>query len=293
MRIIFIAACAMMACTDLEPEADTCELFNSCAPPGDWSCIGQDPLPQTPRQQFVMYAMPVLEWGSRSPMAGAGLTMTACKTVPSRCDPMLPPYTPDLGDFQGFPLPSPALAAMAVPEGFDGFVRLEVPVNPATPGESFIPISYYPNAPVIGDATVSQSAALMLRGSTLTEVISDAFAGINDESGATAVDTSAGGIAAFEAIDCAGQPAPDVTISIDDAPDAIPFTIPLSRRPIPLETHTDETGIAGYANVRSGALQIHAFRKYDTEPYATMQAGMVASEATIGILAPPFLNTAR
>lgn len=271
-----VLALLALGCTELAPETDHCYDVGLCEQ--RWACGGQSGPAVTRSADLEPFVLPVLEWGSTAPLAGRGLTVEACATVPARCDPLAAAAAPDA--YNG-------AAALALPEGFDGFLRLTVAESAPDADGPFVPLSFYPHAGPQGELTVSPTAVLMIRQGILASVASDAFGSV----GSGALDPSRG-IVVLAAYDCAGARAPDVRLELDRADGAVPFRLNAQRRPVVGEAVTDDFGVAGWANVAPGSLVVTAFHGDSPEPYATATIGLVAGEITAAEVAPAAMATA-
>jgi hypothetical protein len=296
---------SLTSCVDLDPPDDVvCESDGTCtavlpeqtdetAP--EWACLDQRPpvLPAPrPPTQPVGFVIPVLEWGSLASLAGQGLTAAYCTNADFKCASPLGQYVTRAGFIGTQPLPPEAAGAAGLPifEGFDGFIKFTVDLQPNSPaGSAFVPESYYLGGRISGDVTQGP-VLLMLSQGTLSNVVAQSFPNI---------DVAAAGmlgIVVVGAFDCTGSPVNNARIEINQT-GVIPFVLPASRIPIvqspdkPLYTGT--AGLAGYLNVPLGAVQVSAYRGDDTTPMGVGQFGSVAGEISFYGLRPAFLNDAN
>jgi hypothetical protein len=302
---------AGLGCSDLDDGASNCETLGidpciktgSTDPntPGDWSCLGETPptLP-IPDGSSSVWAGPVLDWSSRQPLTGMGLTGTLCLITPASCQPPASPKIPVMpSSILGNPVPLPAfLAPVPMMKGFDGFIRFELPSpDPARPELAYVPMSYYLGGQVVDDLTATQLAILMIRRGSLDSVIKDSFGRANVDGSQQTVDRDGAGFVVFRSVDCAGEPVSDVRFELDRPGQAIAFRLPQSRLPIagvPGEpVYTDGLGAAGFANVSPGTYEALAFRRDEDVPYGRIQLGVVAGETSLAVIRPPTLNSAK
>lgn len=304
-----LVAGVSVGCSALDDGGDTCALDDTCEistvepPPEEtaWGCLTlPPPAVNQPSAMPVVYAVPVVEWSVRTPLTGRGLTATLCGIAQAQCDsPLAQPYTVEPASVGGMPVPIPMpLAPVPLPEGFDGFIKFQVTDEVPSPETAFLPLAYYLGGPVIGQVTATDLALLMIRRNLLNTVIQQSFerTGLDGDMEAT-VDTVMRGIVVLRAIDCLGEPAPDVRFTINRE-GVIPFQLPRSRLPLsgqPPYTepiYTDELGTAGFVNVLPGNVRVEAYRRDDTVPFGTYDIGVLEGQISLTVLRPAYFNTA-
>ena len=271
-----------------------------------WWCLGKEP-PALPDVRLVSrapgelesltvgFVLPVVEWNTRTPLAGRGLTATLCSSLDVSCSPPLaPPYLVADGPLGMAQLP-PGAAGVPVPEGFDGFIEFDVVTPPDTPADQqFVPLAYVLGGAISGDLSQGMPI-LMLQRRVLTSVVELSFPGTDAEL------ALARGIVEVGAYDCNGAAASDVRVELEidgeSAPGALPFLMPSSRIPIaqPVDQplYTQYSGLAGYLSVPPGTVQLTAYRGGDTEPFGSLQMAVVAGQISQGPIRPPYFRDAN
>jgi hypothetical protein len=260
-----------------------------------WWCLDlpppslREPRPVT---QPVGFVLPVVEWGTLTPLAGRGLTATLCSNTQFSCaSPLAPPYAVREGMLGSLPLPAGA-AGVPVIEGFDGFIKFQVPSYPGDPVSEvleFIPLSYYLGGPISGEVSQGPPLTLLQRGLWET-VLQQSFPEL-DRAPLQERGTLMAGV-----FDCNGDPVSDARVEINLAGAVTPFLLPSSRIPIAQPAGsviTIESGLLGYLGVPPGAVQLRAFRRGDTEPFGRAELGIVAGEMSAASLRPAYLNDAN
>jgi hypothetical protein len=293
------------ACSELDRSEDTYCRVNpddpTCLLEQPWACLNDppQPLPLPMPGSVVAFIQPVLEWGTKQSLAGRGLTASLCPGINSSCSAPLSTQEIIPGMVGPRPLPStvPAIfSAVAVPEGFDGFIKFEVPRDPATTpdGDRFIPDAYYLAGEISGQ--VSQGAPILMLQKKLRDiVIQDSF----DLENPLVVNNS--GIVAFSVYDCQGVPVSGARVQIDMGgsvpPNVVPFQLPASRIPVAQDPNapllTSETGSAGYLNVPPGTVRVLAYQDATSqEPFGEIQVGSVAGQITLAPIRPRYVRSA-
>jgi hypothetical protein len=296
---------AWAGCVELDPADDiVCESEGDCtsvAPggpnvPEQWACLDLAPPilpPPRPADQLVGFVIPVLDWGTRTSLAGQGLFVQYCSPLDFDCQPPLNTYTTRAGFIGNQPLPPEAaalLTGLPISEGFFGFLKfgMQLPAN-APPAAQFIPVTYYLGGSVAGDVTQGPPL-LMLNQEGVANVMSQSFQGVDP----TVASTQ--GIVVVGVLDCNGAPVTNARVEINKA-GVFPFVLPASRIPIgrpadePLVTGA--AGLAGYLGVPPGAVEVRAFRGNDAEPFGIGEFGVVAGEISVFALRPAYLNNAN
>jgi hypothetical protein len=308
----FLGALALaVGCADLADPTETyCELHQgegSCSggTGGPWWCVDQasPPLPLPTQGKILAFVQPVLEWSTKAPLAGRGLSATLCGAPDSACANPLGNQQIREGMLGPNPFPEgvPTIAAgVLVPEGFDGFIKFDMPPPPnGTEADRFVTDAYYLGGEISGvSGPISTGGPiLMLQKKLLTAVVKDTFR-MEDAMATTVTDQN--GTLAVSAYDCNGQPVPDARIEIKangQTPTGVmPFQLPASRIPVaqpPGPLLTSQVGLAGYFNVPPGNVQILAFKDVDaTEPFGTIQLGSVAGQITLAPIRPEYVRVA-
>jgi hypothetical protein len=285
---------------DLNPDLGPCATEDVIDTTNPWWCVGRTPeaLP-LPQQRLVGFIQPVLDWGSRQPLAGQGLTATLCQNTDSGCT--MPVMLPTIGATQTirpgmlgpmpFPPEIPAVAAgVLVPEGFDGFVKWTVPPS-ATGGQQFMPAAYYLGGEISG-ALSAGGPILMLSNASRATILRDSFPEVDpptiDQLGTVAVGV----------FDCNGGRVPGARIEISfpggqTPANLVPFQLPASRLPVAIRQGTTLTtspsGNAGYLNVTPGTVQLTAYRPdRDSELIGSVELGSVAGQFSVAPIRPAY-----
>jgi len=266
-----------------------------------WWCLGKAPqvLPQPRRGDVVVgFVLPVVEWISVTPLVNRGLVATLCPSALFNCEsPLAPPFAIRDGLLANTALPAGA-AGIPVPEGFDGFIKLDVIDVVAqsfiSADQVFIPASYYLPGPISGDISLGHAVLMLQRGSRNT-LFQQSFPSLDFN---TALSS---GTVISAVSDCQGQLVSDVRVEITVAGRAVPgmtrFVLPNSR--IPIEVPPDEplvtgaSGMVGFIGVPPGAVQLRAFRRDEAQPFGTTELGAVSGEISVGSLRPAYLRGAN
>lgn len=293
-------AASSVACTSLdEPDENFCDLnpgVGTCGLPDPWWCLDETPPPLPPAQpgKVVGFVLPVVEWGTKLPLAGRNLQATLCSVTDYTCTPPLAmPYMVQDGLLGQTQLP-PGAAGVPVPEGFDGFVKFEVlPPTPNTPPEDlFVPDTYYMGGTVIGDT--QGAPLLMIQRRQIQTIITQSFQGV-DVGAAQSL-----GVVAFNVYDCDGNPAADARVDIRvqgrEPEGVIPFQLPASRIPlaqVPGEPlFTAPSGGGGFLNVPAGTVSLSAYRR-DNVLIGVFELGSVPGEISVGSIRPAYVRDAN
>lgn len=303
-----LALSGVVACSDLSDSNETCLTENNCTEveidplQTPWGCLEVPPpsLP-VPSGAPAAYALPVVEWAARTPLTGQGLTSVPCLVTPNTCVPPAGmPYKPEPGMLAGMPAPQLPMPLAAIPlrEGFDGFLKFTVDEPGIPETQAYLPLAYYLGGPLVGQATVTDLAILMIRRNVLDSVIRESFerVGLDNAMEAT-VDRTNRGLVVLRAIDCQGAEARDVYFTINRE-GVIPFQLPVSRLPlagVPPYTepvYTDDLGTAGFANVLPGNVRVEAYRRGFDEPFGVGDLGVVAGQISVTVIRPRYFNTA-
>jgi hypothetical protein len=242
----------------------------------------------------VAFVLPVVEWTTIAPLAGRGLTATLCPSVLFSCaTPVAPPYVVQDRMLGNYALP-PSAAGIPAPEGFDGFIKFDVLASNAVPADQvFIPTNYFLPGPIAGDISQGPTVLMLTRGNRAI-MLQQSFPELDPLSGQAAMVIA-------RVFDCRGQPVSDarveITVAGQERDGVVPFLVPRSRIPIqvppdePLVTGTSE--MVGFLGVAPGTVQLRAFRRGETEPFATTEIGAVAGEISVGLLRPAALESAN
>jgi hypothetical protein len=243
----------------------------------------------------VGFVLPIVEWDSRNPLAGRGLTATLCPVAQFTCEnPLAPPFVVQEGVLGTLPLPL-STAGVPVPEGFDGFVKFDVLAPPdVTNDQQFVPVSYYLGGPISGDISQGPPILMTQRG-LLDAMRQQAFADIDADT------LQRFGLLQLGVYGCNGTPVNDARIELvagGQAPSSlVPYQLPASRIPIAVPPdqplYTGTSGLVGYWGVPAGAVQARAYRRGDTAPFATAELGSVPGQMSQASIRPPYLNDAN
>lgn len=294
-----------VACSELDPGNESyCDInagVGTCGTAGTdgggptgWWCLDQvpDELPPPRPQQVVGFALPVVEWGTRAPLAGLGLIASLCPGADFACtSPLNPmPIPVAAGSFGPVTLPL-GVGAVPVPEGFDGFIKFDVATPAGTPDPAtFISDNYYLGGTISGDMTQGQPILMIQKGLRQT-IVQQSFPEVD------AAASQNFGVLAFGVYDCDGKTVPDARIEINVAgrtpAGAIPFQLPNSRIPIAQQPgsplYTGTSGLAGFLNVPPGTVQLTAYRRDSTDAIGSVQLGSVAGQLSIAPIRPSYV----
>lgn len=262
-------------------------------PSDPWWCLDQVPPPlpaARPASSLVGFVLPVLEWSSRAPLAGQGLTATLCSVIDLACqNPLSPPYSVQDGVLGTTVLP-PGAAGVPVPEGFDGFIKFEVmQADQTLETQQFLPVSYFLGGQISGDLTQGP-AIVMTQRAVFDTMIQQSFPGVD-----LAVVRGLG-VVQLGAYDCNGEPANDARIELSMAGETpagvVPFLLSASRIPIAQAMdqtlYTAASGLVGYLGVPTGAVQAQAYRRGDADPFGTVQLGSLADQISQASIRPAY-----
>jgi hypothetical protein len=267
---------------------------------GAWWCLDQTPVdpPFTPGNLAALI-LPVLEWGTRTPLMDRGLTATLCPTGNVTCEnPLAAPITIKsglLGPAVGT-LP-PGAAGVPLQEGFDGFIKFDVAQDPSMPpvpeDQQFASTFLYLNGIIAGPVSRGQPV-LMFQRRFRQGIVRDTFpsADVNQ--------VVSRGAVAVGVYDCDGKPVDNARVELTTegrpAPEALPFILPPSRIPLPQTLGqplvTQATGSAGFLNVPLGYVVVTAYQQDGGTRIGQVQLGSVAGQLTIGAVRPDFARKA-
>lgn len=299
---------ASLGCAELDPSDESyCDLnagVGTCASqPGDvdgpWWCVNQPPQELPPPQaRLVAFVLPAIDWGTRAPMAGNGLTASLCTVLNYACPvPLADPYAVQAGRLENIPIPPPA-AGVPVPEGFDGFIKFDVNVPPGTPeAQRYVPETYYLGGAISGETTLGAPILMIQRGQRET-IVRQSFSNVDP-----AIPIGLGSLA-FGVYDCNGDPVLGARVEIrmeGEAPAGVlPFQLPASRIPVQQPANQDLTtdpasGLAGYLSVPGGTVQLTAYRTDipSGDMIGRIEIGSVPGELSVGSIRPPYARDAN
>lgn len=300
LSVAMLALAGTAGCTQLdEGEESFCDLnpgVGECGLSDPWWCLDQTPpdLPLPEPGRIVGFVLPVVEWGSKLPLAGRNLQAKLCSVTDYTCNVgIAPPYMVQNGMLGGMPLPAGA-AGVPVPQGFDAFVKFEVLADPSTPeGDRFVPDTYYMGGTVTGNT--QGAPLLMIQRKDIQTIITQSFGSGVDVNMAQNL-----GVIAFQVYDCDNRPAGDTRVDIRmlgrEPEGVIPYQLPASRIPIaqvpgqPL--YTAASGGGGFLNVPAGTVQLSAYRR-DGVPIGVFELGSVPGEISVGSIRPAYLRDAN
>ena len=290
-----VGLATLLACADAAPNAESPSepgtasgLARADSP---WWCLDQAPSPlPEPRSEPVGFALPVLEWSTRQPLAGRGLTATLCPGIGFNCEqPLAAPYVVSDGRLGATQLP-PGMAGVPIIEGFDGFIRFHVLAPPGTPSEQlFLPTNYFLGGAISGDLTLGPTVMMSQRNTwkaMVQQSLLDADPLVIEELGTVLLG----------AYDCNGAPANEVRIELSvggRAATVTAFLLSTSRLPIAQSADqplvTGSSGMVGFVGVPPGTAQLFAFRAGDTEPFGSAQLGVVPGQVSMASLRPAYI----
>lgn len=294
------------ACSDLAPGEETfCDVnagIGNCGTvdkrEDTWWCLDQQPppLPLPRPNQLVGFVLPAVDWSTRAPLAGKGLTATLCPGQDFSCaSPLAPPYYVREGSLGPVPLP-PIVAGVPVPEGFDGFIRFDVQLDPSMPDPlQYVSETYYLGGVISGDMTTGGPIIMVQRG-LRQQIIKQSFPQVDANSSLNLA------VLAFGVYDCNGDPVSDARIEINvggSSPEgALPFQLPASRIPIAQrpgqDLYTDTSGLAGFLNVPPGSVQLTAYQRGDAaRVIGRVELGAVAGQISVGSIRPAYVLDAN
>jgi hypothetical protein len=152
-------------------------------------------------------------------------------------------------------------------------------------------VSHFLGGRVFGDVTVT-SPLLMLQRGALDALRRSAFPDVEADT------LQRFGMLQLGAYDCFGESVEDARIELFDGRQAlsgvVPYLVPASRIPIRVPTdqpvYTGASGLVGYWGVPAGALQARAYRRGESEPFASAELGSLPGQMSQASLRPRYLK---
>jgi hypothetical protein len=249
------AACSVA----LAPDDDQCEVDADCAARGGafagsvcverlcqpaesvdprWSCLGNVTPSEPEVGQTHTYTVPIVEINSQMPPDG--LMVSVCPLLDTNCSaPIASGLVPDLMGRVSF----------VVDSGFDGYLDITA--------TDIVPANVFLGKPVVAD-TVGEPVLL---------VTSDDFNNLAAVAG-FAIDPLRGH-AFLQTLDCNGDRAAGVSVSIDVADASTAGFFRVDMLPDPNATSSDADGSGGFINVPAG--------------FATLEGTLEESDERIGV----------
>jgi hypothetical protein len=278
-RIIWsgtLVACSVLGCSGFKEGVDTNASVN---PNPKWDCLSKPP-PTLPKlmstPQVVVYNVPIFDFAN-PPSTIPNLSIAACSisdvNCPTTSEVELAPVSgpmPFQTTFGGLPVTVPVYTLL-MPYGIDAYLRLRAPgylqFEYPLGGALISQDGVLTNVPGVGMAAVVVAPIL----TPVKQTDADRFAnqiGITRDPGAALI--------AVRAVDCQGQPAAGVTLTLAQA-GGLAFSY-LSNQPLSTNppSPTDQNGIAGFANIKLGdGLQNFNVTVEATDPNGTKYGKMV------------------
>ena len=259
-RGVIVASLAALscACTSLASGSDTAEPLDSVVSDPLWSCLGQTPKPLPSMLQdggaapdYAVYAVPIFDF--TVPLAQIpGLVVQACLIGDPDCTTpagtVFGPTPTKIPAGSGGSLVTAPVYTVGMQYGTNGYLRMNAP--------GYLQTEYYLGGPLVGgrDGAMTDGAPVvkgllpLVKGQPLTPIKE-----LDADNLATAISVTriaSDAILAVRTIDCNGNLAKGVTLSLNLPDHGLPFTY-LSGQVLSTDQSlvTDVQGIAGFANV--------------------------------------------
>ena len=247
-----LCGCLGVGCTQLDDATDSCLVLGgpcetdqdgSDGPevPPAWSCLNETPQapPANASRPPITYVVPIVDFAN-PPTRPAALAITVCQFNDSDCENPVP------AAINPVPNQPPAVVAITVPYGFDGYLKMTA--------TDYVDTEYYLGGPMLGNldgtTTVQGIPIPMLRQSVMDGMFTDLI---------QTRDITAG-VLAIRSINCLGVPADNVDVKMDDPVRGFGYTL-INNQPVASDPPlpTDTRGVAGYANVPPGGTSVRGF----------------------------------
>jgi hypothetical protein len=254
LGVTTLCTAGALGCTELDPGDDNCVLYDNCSTgsvggsltdPGSmdpaWTCLAETPTAPAPiaTRPPITYVVPIVDFAN-PPTRPDGLVITVCQLNDQECANPVP------ASVTAVPNQPPAVVAITVPYGFEGYFRMTA--------TAYVPTEYIWGGPMLGtpdgSTTVQGIAIPMLRETTMDGLFNDLL---------RTRDTTAG-VLAIRTIGCDGKSAADVDVKMDEPARGFGYTL-INNTPVASDppSPTDSRGVAGYANVSPGTASLRGY----------------------------------